>query len=117
MKLPAFQLARYLFLLTAAILVLFGTGTLMRVFDNPARTVLYVFYAILMFGDALLMGICAWLLSKRTKFSFYFPLLVLAMNIIPTIFDQFGLPDLLFVLLNFATLISLIRARKELLPA
>jgi len=42
---------------------------------------------------------------------------VLALNIIPTIFDQFGLADLFFVLLNFATLISLVVARKEFLFA
>ena len=117
MKLSVFQLTRYLFLLTVVILAVFGVGSLLRVFDNPARTALYVFYAIVMFGDAVLMGICAWLLPKRTRFSFYFPVLVLAMNIIPTIFDQFGLVDLLFVLLNFATLISLILARKEFLSA
>ena len=117
MKLSAFQLTRYLFWLTVVSLVVLGVGSLLRVFGNPARTVLYVFYAIVMFGDALLMGICAWLLQKRTKFSFYFPILVLAMNIIPTIFDQFGLADLLFVLLNIATLVSLILSRMEFLPA
>jgi len=117
MKLSAFQLTRYLFLFTAALLVVFGTGSLLRIGDNPDRTALYIFYAFAMFGDALLMGICAWQLPKRTKFIFYFSIFVLAFNIIPTIFDQFGFADLLFVLLNLITLVALIVARKDFLPA
>ena len=113
MKLTPFQITRYLFLFTFAVLVVFGVGSLLRIFTNPDRAVLYVFYAVVMFGDAVLMGFCAWQLPKRTKFIFYFSIFVLALNIIPTIFDQFGLADLLFVLLNIATLVSLIISRKE----
>ncbi len=117
MKLSAFELTRYLFLLTVAILVLLGVGSILRIDGNPARTALYVFYGIAMFGDAVLMAFCAWQLPKRTKFIFFFSLFVLAVNIFLTIFDQFGLADLLFVLLNLITLIFLILARKEFLPA
>lgn len=117
MKLTPFQLTRYLFLLTAAILIAFGIGSLMRIEANPARAGLYVFYAVLMFLDAAFMAFCAFQLHKGTKFIFYFSVFVLAMNIIPTIFDQFGLPDLLFVLLNLATLAALVMARKEFQPA
>ena len=117
MKLSAFQATRYLFLLTVAILVVFGIGSLLRIGDNPNRVVLYIFYALVMFGDALLMGFCAWQLPKGTKFIFFFSVFVLAANILPTIFDQFGLADLLFVLLNIATLVSLITSRKEILTA
>ena len=116
MKLSSFQLTRYLFLFTVAILVVFGVGSFLRMGDNPDRIVLYGFYALVMFGDAVLMGFCAWQLPKRTKFIFYFSVFVLALNILPTIFDQFGLADLLFALLNIATLVSLIVARKEFLP-
>ena len=117
MKLSAFQMTRYFFLFTVAILVVFGIGSLLQIGNNPDRTVLYAFYALVMFGDAVLMGFCAWQLPKRTKFMFFFSVFVLALNILPTIFDQFGLADLLFVLLNLATLVSLIVARKEFLPA
>ena len=117
MKLSAFQVTRILFLFTIAILVVFGTGSLLRISDNPDRTALYIFYALAMFGDALLMGICAWQLLKRTKFVFFFSVFVLALNIIPTIFDQFGFADLLFVLLNLVTLVALIVARKDFLTA
>ena len=117
MKLSTFQVTRFLFLFTAALLVVFGTGSMLRIGDNPDQTTLYIFYALAMFGDALLMGICAWQLLKRTKFIFFFSVFVLAANIIPTIFDQFGLADLLFVLLNVAILVSLVIARKEFLLA
>lgn len=117
MNLSPFQTARYLFLLTVAILVAFGAGSLLRIGAKPENTLLYTFYAILMFGDAAVMAFCAWQLPKRTRFIFYFSVVVLAFNIFPTIFDQFGLADLLFVLLNIATLVSLILARKEFSPA
>ena len=117
MKLTVFQLTRYLFLLTMAILIVFGIGSLLRMGGNPDQTILYVFYAVLMFGDAAVMAFCALQLPKRTRFIFYFSVFVLALNIFPTIFDQFGLVDLLFVLLNIATLVFLILARKEFSPA
>ena len=102
------KLTRSLFWLTVAVLVVFGIGSLFAS---------YPLYAAVMFGDAVVMVFCAWQLPKRTKFIFYFSVFVLALNIIPTIFDQFGLVDLLFVLLNFATLTSLILSRKEFLRA
>lgn len=118
MKLMPFQLARYLFLITAAILIAFGIGSLLRIYNaNPGMAGLYVFYALVMFSDAAVMAFCAWQLPKSTKFIFYFSVVVLALNIFLTIFDQFGLADLLFVLLNIATLVFLILARKEFFPA
>ena len=117
MKLSSFHLTRYLFLLTAAILVVLGMGSLLRINTNPARAALYIFYALAMFGDAAAMSFCGLQLNKRTKMIFYISISILALNIFPTIFDQFGFVDLLFVLLNIATLISLVQARKEFLIA
>jgi len=117
MRFSPFQLTRYLFLLTAVILIVLGIGSLLRVNTNPARTALYIFYGLAMFGDAAAMLFCGLQLTKRTKLIFYFSAFVLALNIFLTIFDQFGLADFLFVLLNIVTLISLVLARKELLPA
>jgi len=113
MKFSALEITRYFFILTVAILVVFGIGALLRIGDNPNRTALYVFYGAAMFGDAIFMAFCAWQLPKRTKFVFFFSIVVLAINIILTVFDQFGWADLLFVLLNIVTLVSLILARKE----
>ena len=115
MKLSAFQLTRYLFLFTVAILAVFGIGSLVRIGTNPDQTALYVFYALAMFGDGAVMLFCALQLNKRTNLIYYISVFVLAINILPTIFDQFGLADFLFVLLNLITLVALLTARKEFL--
>jgi len=117
MKLSAFQLTRYFFLFTFVVLVVLGIGSLLRIRANPDHMVLYIFYAIIMFGDAVAMLFCGLLLNKRTKLIFFLSIIVLAGNILPTIFDQLGLADLLFVLLNLITLAFLLIARKEFLPA
>ena len=110
------QIVRSLFFLTIAILVVFGIGSLLRINENPDRMVLYVFYALIMFGDAAAMYFCVLQLNKRKKQFYFLTVLVLCFNIFPTIFDQFGLVDLLFLLLNLITLIALIVGRKEFLP-
>jgi hypothetical protein len=117
MKFTPLQLARYLFLLTVAVLVVFGIGSLLRIGTNPDRTYLYVFYALLMFGDAAIMLFCALQLEKRTGLVFYLSVAVLALNIFLTIFDQFGLADMLFVVLNLFALFALFTSRREFLPA
>lgn len=116
MKLTHLQMTRYLFLFTVAVLTVFGGGTLLRIGTNPDRTFLYVFYALLMFGDAAIMLYCALQLEKRAKPIFYLSVFVLALNIFPTIFDQFGWIDFLFVALNMLTLFTLFMARREFLP-
>jgi len=117
MKLSAFQLARYFFLFTFAVLVVLGIGSLLRIGTNPDHTVLYIFYAVIMFVDAVAMLFCGLLLNKHTRLIFFLSISVLAGNILPTIFEQFGLADLLFLLFNLITLTFLLIARKEFLPA
>jgi hypothetical protein len=116
MKLSSFQLTRYLLWFTVAILFAFGVGSLLRINANPDRASLYMFYAFLMFGDAAVLLLCALLMTKRTKPVYFVLVAVLALNILLTIFDQFGLVDFLFLSLNLITLIALITARKEFLP-
>lgn len=117
MKLSAFQLARYFFLFTFVILVGFGIGSLLSIEAKPDHMILYIFYAVIMFGDAAAMLFCGLQLNKRTKLIFSLSVFVLMFNILPAIFDQFGLADLLFLLLNLITLAFLLIARKEFLPA
>jgi uncharacterized membrane protein len=117
MNLLAFKLIYNLFLLTVGTLVVFGADSLLRVRENSDRAILYIFYTVLMFSDAAVMLFCALQLNERTKLIFFLSIFVLAFNILPTIFDQFGLADLLFLLLNLITLVFLLIARKEFLPA
>ncbi len=117
MKTSTLQLSRYLLLFTAAILVVFGLGSFMRINENPSQVILYTIYALLMFGDAAVMLICAFQLHRKKKQIYRLAVIVLALNIVLTIFDQFGFIDLLFLLLNLITLIVLFMARKEFNPA
>jgi hypothetical protein len=115
MKLSAFQWTRSFLLFTVFILAVFGMGSLLRIISNPGRAVLYGFYALAMFADAAALLFCAWQLNRKTKFAFDLTVLVLAFNILVTIFDQIGWVDLFFVLLNLVILVLLILARKEFL--
>jgi uncharacterized membrane protein len=113
----AVQTVRPLLLLTATIPVIFGAGSLLRIHENPEGTALYAFYALIMFGDAAAISFCVLLLTKRRKQFYSLIVLVLCLNIFPTIFDQFGVVDSLFLFLNLITLAVLIVTRKEFLPA
>ncbi len=117
MKSAALQLTQFLFLFTAAVLVVFGVGSFMRGSENQNQVVLYAIYALLMFGDAAAMLICAFQLHRKKRPIYWFAVIVLALNIVLTIFDQFGFIDLLFLLLNLLTLIILFSTRKEFNPA
>lgn len=107
---------RYLFFITAIVLLVFGAGSFMRMNGNPDMKIIYGIYAVLMFGDAIAMLICGLYINRQMKAIFGFAVMVLSLNIVLTIFDQFGLIDLLFLLLNVITLVALLVFRKEFLP-
>jgi hypothetical protein len=115
-NLSPLQSTRHLLFFTVAILVVFGIGSLLRIFGNPDRAYLYVFNALIMFGDAVAMLSCVLMLNIRKPYAFVLSIVVLTLNIFPMIFDQFGFVDLLFLLVNLIALVVLIMARKEILP-
>ena len=106
----------YLFFATASILVILGAATFVRAAANSEMKIVYSIYAVLMFGDALAMLVCGLFLPRRMNLIYWFAVFVLGLNIILTFFDQVGLIDLLFVLLNMLTLGVLLNQRKEFLP-
>lgn len=116
MKSTVIPLVRSLFFITAIVLAVFGAGSFMRANGNPDLKIAYIIYAVLMFGDAIAMLVCGLYIGRQMKVIYWFGVIVLLFNLILTIFDQFGLIDLLFSLLNAVTLAALIAARKELLP-
>jgi uncharacterized membrane protein HdeD (DUF308 family) len=107
-------LVRYLLIFTAAILFILSTATFLRTNPNPDMKVIYLVYGILMLSDGVAMLVSGLWINKRQIY--WFSVIVLSLNIILTIFDQFGLIDLLFVLLNAITLFFLFRFHKEFLP-
>jgi lysylphosphatidylglycerol synthetase-like protein (DUF2156 family) len=108
------QLARYLFIVAASLLLIFGTGTLLRITQNPDQKVMYLVYAILMFGDAALMFTCGMFIGRQKRV-YWFAIVFLSLNIILTITDQFGIIDFLFLWFNSMILGLLIFARNKLL--
>ena len=116
MKQTSPALVQYLFFLTAAVLMALGVGSMFRGGPRPDMKMIYMMYAVLMFGDALAMLACGLLIRARKTAIFWFAVALLSLNIILTIFDQFGLVDLLFVLLNIVTLGLVIYLRREFLP-
>ena len=110
------SITRYLFFLTAIILVVLAAGSFMRVNENTNLMIAYAVYGVLMFGDAIAMLVCGLYINKKMNLVFWFAVILLSLNIILTLFDQFGLADLLFSLLNLITLVPLLIFRKEFLP-
>ena len=107
---------RYLLFVTAIELVIFSVGSLVRISDNPELKNIYIIYAVLMFGDALVMAVCGFYIEKKIKAIYWLAVVVLSLNIVLTIFDQFGLIDFLFSFLVAMILGALYILRKELLP-
>jgi len=107
------KMASYLFLLLAAILVALGLSSFLLTQGNVLR----VFYAFAMFADAAVMVFCYYQLNRKSRLGYWLAFAVLALNIILTIFDQVGLIDVLFMLVNLVALIALYLSRKEFLPA
>jgi lysylphosphatidylglycerol synthetase-like protein (DUF2156 family) len=96
-------------------LVVFGVGSFLRDNPNLDMKIMYNVFAVLMLGDAIAMLVCGLYINRHIKTIFWFAVIVLSLNIVLTIFDQFGLIDFLFSLLNIITLALLLVLRKELL--
>ena len=114
---PSFSsvfLVRYLFFVNAAVLLVFGIGTLLRITQNPDSRIMYLVYAVLMFADAAVMLACGLYITGRRKLIYRLAAAVLCLNIILTITDQFWVIDFLFLLLNAVALGFLVAGRKEI---
>lgn len=107
---------RYIFFITAILLTVLSAGSFLRASGNPNLKVIYIVYAVLFLGDAIAMLICGLYINRYLKLIYWFAVTVVGLNIILTLFDQFGLIDFLFVMLNIVTLIPLLVYRKEFLP-
>jgi len=116
MKHNLIPFVRYLFFVTAIVLGVFGAVSFMRDNPNPEIKIMYNVYGFLMIGDAIAMLVCGLYVNRQIKPVFWFAVIVLGLNIVLSIFDQFGLVDFLFLLLNVITLALLLVLRKEILP-
>ena len=74
-------------------------------FDNRLSAVIV---AIFMLGNAVAMFISGLLIYRRIKWGYYFSVAVVALNIILTFTDQFGIADFLTLLVDIVLLMILI---------
>ena len=103
------KIARALFFLNALTWVGFGIYLFLEMtgFNNRLSAVIV---AIFMLGNAAAMFISGLLIYRRIKWGYYFSVAVVALNIILTFTDQFGIADFLTLLVDivlFMILLSL----------
>ena len=110
------QLSRYLILFISAVLTFFGLGTLANLGSHPDLAGTFVLYAFAMFIEAGVLLFCYFRLKQRSKKLFWLAIILLALNLILAIFDQIGIMDILYMILNLAALVTLYISRKEFLP-
>lgn len=107
---------QHAFFLLAGLLAVFGVMSMFRGSRDPAMKTVHLVYAALMMGDAFALLLCGWLIRGGKAVVFWLSVSLISLNVILSLFDQFGWIDLLFVLLNVFTLGLLLNLRGELLP-
>jgi len=106
------RIAQGLFLLNMVIWLIFGVISLMRLEDGAESTTLLVI-ALMVGVNAILMGLAAWLLDKRTIWSYLFAISLLAINVVTTYTDQVGFFGYATLLLDVVLFLLLIYKRDD----
>ena len=110
------QIARYLILLASAALVYFGLGTLVNLGSHPELMGLFAAYALFAFIESAILLFCYFRLKARSKKVFWLAFIILVLNAVLVIFDQIGVIDIIYMLLNLVAAATLYLSRKEFLP-
>lgn len=106
--------AQVLFFLNAAIWLAFGVWSLVRLGRGSAHQTLTLWIvAILMFGNVGAMLLSGVGLGSRQRRFFWLAVAVLAVNIVLTVTDEFGIFDALTLALDLALLGLLVAGRKQ----
>jgi len=98
------KVTQVLFFINAAIWLLFGAVSLIRMVNNSSQIVATLIISIFMLGNVGAMLIAGVGIAKRNQWSYYFGLAVLAINIVLTITDEFGVFDLLTLIIDLVLL-------------
>jgi hypothetical protein len=111
-------LAKYLFIVLAALLVFLAFMSFKRVDGgNISQTIQYATYAFMMFIDAALMLVFAFRITTPNKRTYQSAVVFLVINIIATVLDQIGIVDIAFIALNAFTLYVLYVYREDFTDA
>jgi hypothetical protein len=107
------RIAQILLYINAVIWIILAIGASLRVSQtNPESTFAIWTIAILMVGNAGMMILSGWGLGTGRRPFYYLALAVMAVNIILTFTDQFGLLDLLTLVIDLAIVAILIAGRQ-----
>lgn len=107
------RIAQGLFLLNMVIWLVIGLFSLVWL-DSGADSTALLVVALMVLGNAVLMGLAAWWLGKRTIWGYLFALVLLVINMIATFTDQVGLLDYATVLVDIVLFLLLILKQNEL---
>jgi len=113
-KAPLLRATQALFYLNAAIWVLFATTTVIGMMaESPAQTATIAVLGALMFGNAAALLVVGLGLASRKRWPYVMALTIVAANILLTVTDQFGLPDLIILVLDVVLLGLLVADRRS----
>lgn len=98
--------------------VVLGFDSLIRIQNNPAnQPQISLVIAFLMFANAAALLICGLGIASGKSWFYLLAIAVLAVNILLTVTDQFGIIDLLTLLLDLSLLTLLLVKRYLFLPS
>ena len=108
--------AQILFFILAAIWLLFGILSLIRMANDATdQTITLWVVAVLVVANAGAMLVAGLGLGSGHRLFYYFALVLLAANLVLTVTDQFGIFDLATLLIDAAVLVLLLVTRKRYL--
>jgi hypothetical protein len=108
------KMAQNLFFLNAIIWLVFGSVSLISMENGDSdRIFTLLVIAMMMFGNAGAMAFSGWGIGKARKSSYYLAVAVLIVNIILTVTDQFGIFDLITLIIDLVLLGTLCTVRKR----
>jgi hypothetical protein len=109
--------AQALFFIIGAIWLAFGAATLVKMGSSTNPTITLWIVVLLMFGNAGVLLLLSWGIGRQKKLFFYLGIIVLAANIFLTVTDEFGIFDLITLIIDLVLLILLFVTRSRYLTA
>ena len=108
------KIAQGIFILNAVIWLVFGLYALLEMASRyPGQAITVHVIGILMLGNVAAMALSGFLIGRPEKLFLYFGVFVLVVNIILTVTDQFGIFDMVTLLLDLILLALLVSLRKQ----
>lgn len=113
---PPVRAAKWAFWVLAAVWVILGINSFINLLTGEGEPKMYMWVVTgLMFANALVMVWLGWGIGRQLRCIFYLAVAYMVMNIILTITDDFGLADLIYLILSIG-LLGLLLATSRYYP-